>query len=232
MARFYYLTRIGPGVTTIRGIDRQIARRHLLRHRFYQAWSHGEVALDTLRSYAGQYYQFERSFPKYVAAAYARVDDAAGRRALLDNLVDEEGRDPTHPELWRRFAEGLGVPRSDLERAPTLPATRRLLRTYERHAVRGTAGSALGALYAYESTFPEVAAEKARGLAKFYGVTDERSLEFFRVHTVADVEHSAAERRLIAAELANGSAEPVTRAVTETVDAWWRFLDAFARPAA
>jgi pyrroloquinoline-quinone synthase len=167
-------------VTTIRGIDRRIARRHLLKHPFYQAWSHGEVALDTLRSYAGQYYQFERSFPKYVAAAYARVDDPAGRRALLGNLVDEEGRDPTHPELWLRFAEGLGVPRSDIESAPRLAATRRLLGTYERHAVRGTAGSALGALYAYESIFPEVAAEKARGLAKFYGVTDERSLEFFR----------------------------------------------------
>jgi len=219
-------------VTTIRGIDRQIARRHLLRHPFYQAWSHGEVPLDTLRSYAGQYYQFERSFPKYVAPAYARVDDPAGRRALLGNLLDEEGRDPTHPELWRRFAEGLGVPRTELEKAPTHPATRRLLATYERHAVRGTTGSALGALYAYESIFPEVAAEKARGLAKFYGVTDERSLEFFRVHTVADVEHAGAERRLIAKELTNGSAPRVERAVTETVDAWWRFLDPFVGPGA
>jgi pyrroloquinoline-quinone synthase len=219
-------------VTTIRGIDRRIARRHLLKHPFYQAWSHGEVSLDTLRSYAGQYYRFERNFPKYVAAAYARVDDPAGRRALLGNLVDEEGRDPTHPELWLRFAEGLGVSRADVEQAPAAPATRRLLATYERQAVRGTAGSALGALYAYESIFPEVAAEKARGLAKFYGVTGDRALEFFRVHTAADVEHSDAERRLIAAELARGSPDRVERAVEETVDAWWGFLDAFHRPRA
>jgi pyrroloquinoline-quinone synthase len=219
-------------VTTIRGIDRRIARRHLLKHPFYQAWSHGAVEMDTLRAYAGQYYQFERSFPKYVAAAYARLDDPAGRRALLGNLIDEEGRDPTHPELWLRFAEGLGMARADVERAKRLPATRRLLATYERHAVRGTAGSALGALYAYESIFPEVAAEKARGLAKFYGVRDDRPLEFFRVHTAADVEHSAAERALLAAELAGGSATAVEHAVEETVDAWWRFLDAFGRPRA
>jgi len=219
-------------VTTIRGIDRRIARRHLLKHPFYQAWSHGAVEMDTLRAYAGQYYQFERSFPKYVAAAYARLDDPAGRRALLGNLIDEEGRDPTHPELWLRFAEGLGMARADVERAKRLPATRRLLATYERHAVRGTAGSALGALYAYESIFPEVAAEKARGLAKFYGVTGERALEFFRVHMAADVEHSGAERTLIAAELARGSAPRVERAVDETVDAWWRFLDAFEGPSA
>ncbi|MCI4320813.1 MAG: iron-containing redox enzyme family protein [Thermoplasmata archaeon] len=121
--------------------------------------------------------------------------------------------------------------RSSIERAPLLPATRRLLSTYERHAVRGTAGTALGALYAYESIFPEVAAEKGRGLAKFYGVTDDRALEFFRVHTAADVEHSAAERRLLSVELANGGADRVERAVDETVTAWWRFLDAFARPA-
>src|SRR5580700_8704803 len=51
--RFYYPCRLPRPVTTIRGIDRRIARRHLLKHPFYQAWSHGEVALDTLRSYAG-----------------------------------------------------------------------------------------------------------------------------------------------------------------------------------
>jgi pyrroloquinoline-quinone synthase len=221
-------------VTTLRGIDRRIARRHLLKHPFYQAWSHGEVEMPTLREYAGQYYQFERRFPKYVAAAYARLDDPAGRRALLGNLVDEEGRDPTHPELWLRFAEALGLTREEMARATAAPATRRLLATYERHAVRGSAASALGAIYSYESIFPEVAAEKARGLAKFYGITDDRALEFFRVHTAADVEHSAAERGLIGTELASGpkAAHALETAVGETTDAWWRFLDAFVRPRA
>jgi pyrroloquinoline-quinone synthase len=221
-------------VTTIRGIDRRIARRHLLKHPFYRAWSNGEVEMATLRSYAGQYFQFEQNFPRFVAAACSRVEDAAGRRALLDNLVDEEGRDPTHPELWLRFAEGLGVSRADVLGATVRPATRHLLDTYERHAVRGTAGSALGALYSYESIFPAVAAEKARGLQAFYGVNDPRALEFFRVHESADVEHAGAERRLLQRELARGAkpAQSVERAVEATVDAWWRFLDAFSRPMA
>jgi pyrroloquinoline-quinone synthase len=221
-------------VTTIRGIDRRIARRHLLKHPFYQAWSNGEVEMATLRSYAGQYFQFEQNFPRFVAAAYSRVADVAGRRALLDNLVDEEGRDPTHPELWLRFADALGVPRSDVVDARWNPATRRLLACYERLAVRGTAGSALGALYAYESIFPAVAAEKALGLAKFYGIEAPRALEFFRVHESADVAHSGAERALLTAELSKGAAEAqgVERAVESTVDAWWGFLDAFDRPKA
>lgn len=221
-------------MTTIRGIDRRIARRHLLKHPFYRAWSTGNVEMATLRSYAGQYFQFEQNFPRFVAAAYSRVEDPAGRRTLLDNLVDEEGRDPTHPELWLRFAEGLGVPRAEVLGAKVGPATRRLLETYERHAVRGTAGSALGALYSYESIFPAVAAEKARGLQAYYGVQDPRALEFFRVHQAADVEHSGAERRLLERELARGvtSARSVERSVDATVDAWWRFLDAFSRPMA
>jgi pyrroloquinoline-quinone synthase len=221
-------------VTTIRGIDRRIARRHLLKHPFYQAWSKGEVEMATLRAYAGQYFQFERNFPRFVAAAYSRVQDAAGRRALLDNLMDEEGRDPTHPELWLRFSDALGLPRSEVVGAPWQPATRRLLSHYERHAVRGTAGTALGALYAYESIFPAVAAEKALGLAKFYGVETRRALEFFRVHETADVEHSGAERALLESELSRGRSEAlaVERAVTATMDAWWGFLDAFGRPKA
>jgi pyrroloquinoline-quinone synthase len=221
-------------VTTIRGIDRRIARRHLLKHPFYRAWSNGEVEMATLRSYAGQYFQFEQNFPRFVAAAYSRVTDPVGRRALLDNLVDEAGRDPTHPELWLRFADALGVPRADVLGAAPSPATRRLLSVYERQAVRGTAGSALGALYSYESIFPAVAAEKARGLAKFYGVEDPRGLEFFRVHESADVEHSGAERALIERELAKGASEAraVERAVDATMTAWWRFLDAFCRPRA
>ncbi|MCI4325036.1 MAG: CADD family putative folate metabolism protein [Thermoplasmata archaeon] len=221
-------------MTTIRGIDRRIARRHLLKHPFYQAWSMGKVELPTLQAYAGQYFQFEQNFPRFVAAAYSRVTNVAGRRSLLDNLVDEEGRDPTHPELWLRFADALGVPRSEVIGAKANPATRRLLATYERYAVRGTAGSGLGALYAYESIFPAVAAEKARGLAKFYGIAAERALEFFRVHESADVEHSGAERALLQAELSKGgaSARAVEEAVQATMDAWWGFLDAFDRPRA
>ena len=28
---------------------------------------------------------------------------------LLDNLIDEEKGSENHPELWMRFAEGMGI---------------------------------------------------------------------------------------------------------------------------
>lgn len=213
-------------MTTIRDLDQLVQRRHLLRHPFYTAWSKGELPLDTLRQYAGEYYHFEVNFPRYVAGAYARIARPSDRRILLENLIDEEGRTPTHPELWLDFARAIGA------RAPSLrPSgpTRRLLAAYERHALNGSAAGALGALYAYESQFPEVAAEKSRGLRAHYGIRSKPAHEFFRVHTLADVEHSAAERRLLRNLLREspGAGRDAERGLRDSLEAWWGFLDGF-----
>lgn len=213
-------------MTTIRDLDRLVRRQHLLQHPFYSAWSTGALSIETLREYAGQYYHFEVNFPRYVAGAYARILDPHDRRVLLENLVDEEGRSPTHPELWLRFAHAIGV------RAPPpepSASTRRLLAVYDRHALGGSAPGALGALYAYESQFPEVAAEKSRGLRAHYAIRSKAAHEFFRIHTVADVEHSAAERRLLRTFLRQGPAagREAEQGLRDSLGAWWAFLDAF-----
>ncbi|HTZ62394.1 MAG TPA: CADD family putative folate metabolism protein [Thermoplasmata archaeon] len=209
-------------------IDQLLRERHLLKHPFYQAWSRGDLAIDTLRNYAGQYYHFESNFPRYVAAAYSHLGAAADRRVLLENLVDEEGRDPTHPELWLDFAEGLGLARGAARSARPKPATRGLLAAYERLTARHPA-DALAALYAYESIFPEIAAEKSRGLRAQYRITDPKAHEFFRVHTGADVEHSRAEREILERELARDprARAAALRSARSAIDAWWRFLDGF-----
>jgi pyrroloquinoline-quinone synthase len=213
-------------------IEQAIRDRHLLKHPFYTAWSKGEVPMETLQEYAGQYYHFEANFPRYVAAAYARLQRPGDRRVLLENLTDEEGRSPTHPELWLDFANGIGA-RWPIGSPPTpQPATRGLLRTYESLTFgRGPAAPALGALYAYERQFPAVAAEKSRGLREEYGLRARRTHEFFRVHTEADVAHSAAEKSILAHELrSDPGASPAThRAVQRTLGSWWSFLDSFER---
>ncbi|HTT26152.1 MAG TPA: CADD family putative folate metabolism protein [Thermoplasmata archaeon] len=210
-------------------IDRLIRERHLLKHPFYAAWSRGEISRETLRDYAGQYYHFESNFPRFVGATYAHLTDPAARRTLLANLIDEEGRDPTHPELWIDFGRGLGLTRRAIRDARPHPATRNLLATYERQTLHGSLASGLGALYAYESIFPEIAAEKSRGLREHYGIRSASAHEFFRVHATADIEHSGAERRLLARELGrSGRAVRDARAgARSSVDAWWKFLDAF-----
>ena len=213
-------------MTSVGDLDRLIARRHLLKHPFYVAWSEGTLPIETLRDYAGQYDHFESNFPRFVGAAYARLPRPQDRRVLLENLMDEEGRSPTHPELWAHFARAVGVRALG---APPRPATTGLLRAYERHTVEGTAPSALGALYAYERQFPEVAREKSRGLRAHYGIRSRDAHEFFRVHSVADVAHSAAERAVLARLLrTDGRAgTEAERGLRASLEAWWQFLDAF-----
>jgi pyrroloquinoline-quinone synthase len=210
-------------------LDARIRERHLLKHPFYVAWSAGELTLPKLREYAGQYYRFESEFPRFVGAAYARLPDPAQRKVLLENLVDEEGRSPTHPQLWLDFAEGIGARRKTAATAKPTQGTRALLDAYQTCAVEGSAASALGALYAYESIFPEVAAEKSRGLRAFYGIEDSRSHEFFRVHTEADVAHSAAERKLLRSVIRSSpnAARDARRGVERSLEGWWSFLDGF-----
>jgi pyrroloquinoline-quinone synthase len=220
-----------PG--TVASIDRLLAERHLLKHPFYVAWSKGELPLETLRSYAGQYYHFESNFPRFVGAAYAQLLRPEDRRLLLENMVDEEGRTPTHPELWLDFAEGIGLSRRAARSAVPLGATRALLGCYERQAKLGV-GASLASLYAYESIFPEVAAEKSRGLRENYGIRDPATHEFFRVHTGADVEHARAERGVLSHELRRSpvAARKALFAARQTINAWWSFLDAFPVPSA
>ncbi|MGI0071925.1 MAG: CADD family putative folate metabolism protein [Thermoplasmata archaeon] len=209
-------------------IDQLLRERHLLKHPFYVAWSRGELPLETLRSYAGQYYHFESNFPRFVAAAYSHLRNPVERRVLLQNLVDEEGRDPTHPELWLDFAAGIGLPRRRARTAAPTPPTRGLLAAYERLTSAGAA-SALAALYSYESIFPEIAAEKSRGLRANYGIRDAAAHEFFRVHTGADVEHSRAERKILEGELGRSpdDAAVALRSARAAIGAWWSFLDGF-----
>jgi pyrroloquinoline-quinone synthase len=54
------------------------------------------------------------------------------------------------------------------------------------------------ALLAYEAQIPEIAELKMKGLIKHYGITDKRSLEFFRVHSKVDIEHQKTWKRIIA----------------------------------
>ncbi len=223
---------LGAGMPShVAPLDALLRERHLLKHPFYVAWSHGDVPLETLRDYAGQYYHFESNFPRYVAAAYSHLVRPEDRRVLLENLIDEEGRSPTHPELWLDFAEGLGLSRRAAATAPPLGATRELLGAYERLTSIGPA-PALAALYAYESLFPAIAAEKSRGLREEYGIRGRRTHEFFRVHTGADVEHSRAERTILQHELDRSppARAAALRAARTSIGTWWNFLDAFPVP--
>jgi pyrroloquinoline-quinone synthase len=208
-------------------IDALIAERHLLKHPFYTKWKAGELTRDELQEYARQYYAFESTFPRLLSALHTRSEKPEVRQSLLDNLWDEEHGEVNHAEMWLRFGEGIGVERSSVRSAPANKGTRALLDTYWSAVSDGPIAAGIAALYAYEGQVPEVAAEKIRGLVEQYGVDDPRTLAFFTVHSTLDVEHSGAERSMIAGLAPTAADEEAVLAATRAaLDAWWGFLDA------
>jgi pyrroloquinoline-quinone synthase len=210
-------------------LDAQIAARHLLTHPFYLAWTRGELSRETLADYARQYYQHVAAFPTYLSAVHARCDDQPTRRQLLANLIDEEAGEPNHPQLWRKFAEALGVSPNDLDGVEQWPETAQLIETFREVCSNGELAAGLAALYAYESQIPAVSESKIDGLKKHYGFTDPESFRYFTVHIEADREHAAAERALLAQNVSPANSAGAAKAADRVLNALWELLSGVCR---
>jgi pyrroloquinoline-quinone synthase len=209
-------------------LRQNLGPRHLLRHPFYTAWTDGSLSLEQLREYARQYFHHVAAFPRYVSATHSRCDDVVARQVLLENLNDEEAGDEHHPELWLRFAEGLGCPRPDVRDASPRPETRALVDTFFRRAY-ASYEEGLGALFAYEHQVPEVAEFKLEALRTQYGIDDARTLAFFEVHRAADVAHAEAVGDLLE-QLTPEQRARCERSAGSASRALWGFLNGVQRP--
>ena len=214
-------------------IDAMVEAQAMLSHPFYQAWTEGRLPLDTLRAYARQYFHHVEAFPRAVSAVHSACPDRDGRRMLVENLAEEEGVEcgkQDHATLWLIFACGLGEDEASVRAQQLNPETAALIDTFRRLSRRSYAAG-LGALYAYESQFPGVATAKIEGLVDRYGIADEETLRFFRVHATADVEHSAVCRALLDRLPDDQKAEAVA-AGDELAGALWNFLSGVEASAA
>jgi len=179
-------------------IDDVVSERHLLKHPFYTAWTEGTLTPTALRGYAAQYYKHVAAFPRYLSAIHSQTPDIETRQYLLENLIDEERGTENHPELWLRFAEGIGTSREAVRGAAPLPETSECDATFrEITSARGPLAG-LAALYAYESMVPAVSDSKIDGLKKHYGIDDDETLKFFTVHLEVDEWHADVARSLLA----------------------------------
>jgi pyrroloquinoline-quinone synthase len=210
-------------------IDNCIAEKHLLKHPFYLAWTRGELSKEALADYARQYYQHVAAFPTYLSAVHANCDDQTTRKQILNNLIDEEAGSPNHSELWKRFADGLGVKDAELSRTEKQPETKNLINTFRSVCGQHSTAEGLAALYAYESQIPAICESKIDGLKKYYGFTKPGHYEYFTVHIEADREHSSAEREMLRSYIHDRNFESVRASVNRVLDALWELLSGVCR---
>jgi pyrroloquinoline-quinone synthase len=214
----------------LKRLDEVIAKHSMLDHPFYQLWNEGKLDKGILCEYAKQYYAQVHAFPAYVSAVHSHCEDLDVRRILLENLNEEEQGVDNHPELWLRFAEGLGVSRKDVGEADLLPETKKSVEELKSVTQSDNYLEGLAALYAYESQIPEVSRTKREGLKTFYDLDDARAVSFFTVHELADIEHSQVERDILEQHCKTPEMEQrVLAAAERSVKALNTFLDGVYR---
>jgi pyrroloquinoline-quinone synthase len=199
----------------IEKLNQELETMHLLKHPFYQAWSEGELKLATLQVYAKEYYPHVAAFPRYISSIHSKCADIKKRQVLLGNLLEEEQGEENHPELWMRFAEGIGCERKEVEKGGEHPASVQLAKGYFDLTDQGFA-EGLGAL--------AVAKAKVEGLKSCYGIHNPSALQFFEVHAEADEWHTEEVAGLIR-KLDGEEQKKVRGGALTGASLLWNFLD-------
>jgi pyrroloquinoline-quinone synthase len=210
--------------TLLRSLDALVEKHHLLKHPFYRAWTEGKLSKESLRLYAGQYYQHVRAFPENLKQVAERASGTV-QTLVKENLAEELHPAAPHPALWRQFARSLGVTDAALDSTRVLPGIAALLDTFDELAAQGSVAQAIAVFYAYEAQVPEIATQKISGLRRFYGITDPQALAYFSVHEEADVRHRAAWREWLSSQK-NVDEVAVLCAAERGLKALWAALDA------
>ncbi|QQR54764.1 CADD family putative folate metabolism protein [Candidatus Peregrinibacteria bacterium] len=201
-----------------------IDEKHLLKHAFYQMWTEGTLPIEVMQKYAEQYYHLERNFPNFLSAMLMTCDSEVARVAILDNFNDETAGAKNHRELWLRFGEGIGATRQAMKNSTPLPETLAAIETFTRLCSKNYLIGA-AALAAYESQIPAIAAKKLEGLIANYGITDERTHEFFAVHGSIDIKHANVWWDMLKdADLSEEEKTEAEASTKEASEALWNFL--------
>ena len=204
------------------------------RHPLWLRIAGGDVPRARLAPFVVQFFLQVREFPRAVSALHASCGDAEQRVELAESLYEEEtgrisGCDVSHPNLFIRFGEGVGVPRAAMTDGAALPTTAALIdwfrqSTREHPFIEGAAATNLAA----EGQVPGSFGPFARALERHYGCTRDQ-VAFWDIHEQADREHSAVGDHVVV-RLATTAAlqDAVRRAVARSLETWWRFFDGIA----
>lgn len=117
-------------------MDQDAFREQLLlvmerkEHWAWPSFTHGKVPKRLLHIHLEQEYAtYVRDFPRFVGYAYAQCEVPSVRRALAENLYEEEtgglvAKKP-HPELFLQYPRGLGMDLERFEHVQLLPGAQR-----------------------------------------------------------------------------------------------------------
>ena len=174
----------------IKRIDEMIEERSLLKHPFYEMWSDGKLTIESLAGYSKEYFQLVKTVPSFMTPIIEKAP-----KSVIGELIDNQQEETDHIQPWIKFAGELGISEEELIKYGGLKKTKKavsdlseLMNTYE-------GGSC--AMYAFEKEIPKISQIKLDGMEKFYGMSNDDATEYFKLHTEADIRHTAAWRNIL-----------------------------------
>jgi pyrroloquinoline-quinone synthase len=170
-------------------IDELIEKQSLLKHQFYVMWNEGTLTLKSLSGYSKEYFQLVKAVPAFVnmVMEHAYHDK--------DTIAANQKEEFEHITPWMKFAGSLGVSQRELEEYVGLEKTRQAVSNLSKLMTTFEGGAA--AMYALELEIPKISLSKIDGLRKFYNITTDDAIEYFRLHTEADIRHAALWRKIL-----------------------------------
>ena len=174
----------------IKRIDEMIEERSLLKHPFYQMWSDGKLSIDSLAGYSKEYFQLVKAVPSFMTPIIEKAPNS-----VISELVDNQNEESSHIKSWIKFAGELGISESELINYTGLEKTRKSV--LELSELMNTYDGGACAMYAFEKEIPKISQTKLDGLAEFYGISNDEATEYFKLHTEADIRHTASWRNIL-----------------------------------
>ena len=171
-------------------IDKIIEEQSLLKHKFYVMWNEGKLSLESLSGYSKEYFQLVKSVPSFVGSVMEN-----GPSELREIISANQKEESEHIAPWMKFADSLGVSHDEMENYAGLDKTKQAISDLSGLMTSFEKGAA--AMYALEQEIPKISLSKIDGLRKFYGIADDEAIEYFRIHTEADIRHAALWRRIL-----------------------------------
>src|SRR5215813_12218239 len=209
---------VTPPAEFVRRLTDEIAGspKQRVNHPFVRAVSGGRAAIEQIRRWALQDYQFRRAVPRIAMLRYLACTDPVFQPKLYEVMEDEtKGLRPGsvgHSDMFVEFAAQLGLERRQLETAPLRPATAAHLYYVELIIHTLPWFVVMAAQISAEGTFSPAAAALGQAFIKQYGMKPE-SVRFFTVHVEADAEHGSLAEEIARCYITSSPLEAQTREV-------------------
>ena len=173
----------------IKTIDNEISKRSLLHHQFYTLWREGKLDLNHLRGYSKEYFQLVKAVPELVHNIYNNLENYGVGDNYFKAIKQTQIEESDHIEPWVKFALSLGLEKKELVEYDGNKEVNMAIENLKKMS-RSSLVEGASTMYSFEKELPQISKTKIEGLQKFYGISKDDAIKYFKIHEIADIEHA------------------------------------------